>query len=188
MSLLPIVALLSITVMATSANARAAEVAQAYANREKQASQAEQRVAKSGAIFTRDTSNPKLGEAYRDPSGLIWSGIISDSMNHPDAEKACEYHGARLPTREEFRQLAITLGSYSAQGYSPYIADQYSSPYIYIADSKTEVLPGLSSNGFWSSSFKSNNFYYAYVFNGSYGAVFSDYRGDYNAVRCVSDR
>ncbi len=39
-----------------------------------------QRTSNIGAVFVRDASIPALGEAYKDPSGLIWGSIVSTKM------------------------------------------------------------------------------------------------------------
>lgn len=135
--------------------------------------------ANTGAIFTRDRSNPRLGEAYRDPSGLIWGEVITPSMNQRDAENACKNIGARLPTRDEFLSLWTYLGGGSEKGYSPYIMAN---------ESSTEVLPLLSSYRFWSSSVDSVYSDTAFFFHGYYGYVHTAYRGDDYVVRCVSGR
>jgi hypothetical protein len=141
---------------------------------------ANQRVSNTGAIFTRDTTIPALGEAYRDPSGLIWGSIVTaegqvNIMDQYDAEKYCNAINTRLPTREEFEQLAKYLGKGTANGYSPYLAD-----------GKTEILPGLSSHRFWSSSV--NPYWHddAFYFIGTYGYFFwgTRYLGR-ESVRCV---
>jgi hypothetical protein len=143
-----------------------------------------QRVSSTGAVFTRDTSVPALGEAYRDPSGLIWGSIVMAQgkvnwMNQYDADKYCKDGGARLPTKEEFEQLAKYLGIGTARGYSPYLAD-----------GKTDFLPGLSGYAFWSSSVLPSYSNHAYGYDGSNGGVYYDYR--YNsfsgAVLCVAGR
>lgn len=143
-----------------------------------------QRTSNTGAIFTRDASNPALGEAYKDPSGLIWGSIVTaqgkiNTMNQYDADKYCKDGGARLPTREEFEQLAKYLGKGTARGYSPYLAD-----------GKTDLLPGLSNHWFWSSSVYPNLSDYAFYFYGYSGGVYYANRSyyPYDAVRCVAGR
>lgn len=122
------------------------------------------------------------------------------TMNQYDADKYCKDGGARLPTKEEFEQLAKYLGKgivprYSpdlsrriiAQGYSPYGMAQGYSPYL--ADGKTGFLPGLSGYWFWASSEHPNDSDSAYYFHGYRGAVYYDYRDNsFYAVRCVSGR
>lgn len=147
----------------------------------KQPPRAEQRIAvNTGAIFTRDTSNSKLGEAYRDPSGLIWGSVISYDMPQFYAVKACKDIGARLPTREEFQSLRKYLGRDSAKGYSPLTVD-----------GRMDVLPGLGDgwlkHWFWSSSLYAPDHYYAYGFDGTNGEIeYDSSTYSYSAVRCVS--
>src|SRR3989338_111232 len=100
----------------------------------------ESHVSVTGAIFAQDSSNPKLGEAYVDPRGLVWSEVSRNDddlqikkMNFFDASKDCFEKEARLPTRKEYLQLAIDLGKGSPQGYNPRTTD-----------GKTEVLPLLA--------------------------------------------
>ncbi len=143
-----------------------------------------QRVSVTGAIFTRDTSNPKLGEAYRDPSGLIWGSVVKTSqgatkhMNEYDAKRYCESIGARLPTKVEFEQLARYLGQGTAEGYDPYLAD-----------GKTEILPGLADRWFWSASVVSYNRSFAWYFYGGFSHYvgYNDFYRNFHsiAVRCV---
>lgn len=125
--------------------------------------------ANTGVIFTRDTSNSKLGEAYRDPSGLIWGEIMSQSMDYKNADKACKQIGARLPLIREFYDLRGFLGQHS-----------YSTKQAYGPD---EILPGLSGNLFWSSSDGRSGS--IQVFNGSTGDVAEAYSYKPLSVRCV---
>ncbi len=142
-----------------------------------------QRVSNTGSIFFQDISVPALGEAYRDPSGLIWGSIVMvqgkvNTMNQFDADKFCKDGGTRLPAKEELEQLADYLGRGTVQEYSPYLAD-----------GKTDFLPGLSNHWFWSSSVLPKYSDWAYLFSGEYGIVFHDLRyKDDHAVRCVADR
>lgn len=130
----------------------------------------------TGAVFTRDTSNPSLGEAYRDPTGLIWSGVIARA-NRDAAPVHCQYRNARLPTKEELNQLAKFLGDGSKKGFSPFLAD-----------GKTEVLPGLSKNLVWSSTTDWLNRSFSQSLRGWDGAVFPS-RGNWaEGVLCVSGR
>ncbi len=140
-----------------------------------------QRVSITGAVFTRDTSNPALGEAYKDPSGLIWGSVVKTRegnikyMNEQDAEKYCRSIGAQLPTGEEFEQLAMYLGQGAGFDSSPYLAD-----------GKTEILPGLANHDFWSTSDHSYYRYSSWLFYGFGGSVDSYSHGNAAfAVRCV---
>ena len=157
-------------------------VESAYAKLSEQASPAEQRVSNTGAIFTSDTTNFALGEAYRVPSGLIWGSVVQAGgkaklTSEYYAEEYCKAAGARLPTRAEFEKLRVYLGYASALGYSPYLAD-----------GKTDVLPGLSSYWFWSSSVDPDSSVFANFFNGG-NANIDDYHRIYHcAIRCVVGR
>ena len=139
-----------------------------------------QRFSVTGAVFTRDTSNPALGEAYRDPSGLIWGSVVTtpqgkiESMSQYGAEKYCKSIGAWLPTREEFEQLAKYLGQGTANGYDPYLTD-----------GKTEILPGLVNHIFWSASVFSSSLSLSWLFCGDYGDVVNGGRSVTLDVRCV---
>ncbi len=142
------------------------------------------------AIFIPDNSNDKLGEAYKDPSGLIWGNIVTKPvdtnrvfltrprsilMSQSDANKYCKDIGARLPTKEEFENLAKYLGKGS---YKPYLAD-----------GDTEYLPGLYGHWFWSSTDDGPDFPdYAFMFNGSQGYTRIYNRTNRISVRCVAGR
>ncbi len=130
------------------------------------------RVSKAGAEFNRDVSQPALGEAYRDPSGLIWGNIIN-RMNQYDADKYCKAVGARLPTKSEFEQLAKYLGYRTSGGYNPYLAD-----------GRSDVLPGLSQYVFWSSSEGNNS---PVQFEGQDGSDRGARLEELASVRCVQN-
>lgn len=160
--------------------------------------------------FTRDTSNPALGDAWRDPSGTVWGDIVANTdANHsikymvqssaymtqigrplPVAQlgalEYCASIGAELPTREDFGRLRGYMGAttaataYQGTGYTP------------------QVLPNLTrvengqthSNNFWSSSVRPDDSDDAYYFDGRYGLIDDGYRGVSSgvAVRCVVRR
>jgi len=75
--------------------------------------------------------------------------------------------------------LAKYLGNGTAQGYSPFLAD-----------GKTDLLPGLSNHWSWSSSVVPDDSDYAFVFYGYDGDVYYGDRDVYynSAVRCVAGR
>ncbi len=150
----------------------------------------------SGEKFVRDTSNPELGEAYKDPSGLIWGdapkvkqdgsygrvNFVVMSLKFEDADKYCKSIGARLPTREEYEALAKYLGrenEKSIKGYAPALKD-----------SLTEFLPNLSRDQFWTSTTKvatkPSSDIMKYVFWGNLGLNYSDYADSFYGVRCVT--
>ena len=148
----------------------------------------EERETKTGAVFTCDDSYPDLGEAWRDPSGLIWGDTVKETdgtihgMNHYNAIAYCDSIDARLPSKEEFIQFRQYMGAQPERlmGYSHH-------------DDK--ILPNLKSYRFWSSSVDPDNIDLAYDFNGDDGFIYYGFRnfddskrsgGDYyGAVRCV---
>jgi hypothetical protein len=141
----------------------------------------EQRISTGGAVFSRDTSNSALGEAYRDPSGLIWGDVVRTNgkityMSQYDAEDYCKASGARLPTNKEFRQLRIYLSRGIAQGYRPYLPED-----------KANVLPGLSSDQFWAWTEPTASIL-GYGFDGVNGNIIVHVRNHFLAVRCVAIR
>ncbi|MCE3009185.1 MAG: hypothetical protein LW875_01065 [Proteobacteria bacterium] len=142
----------------------------------------QKRVSNTGAVFIRDTSVPALGEAFRDPSGLIWGDIVRAQdavklMNGVRAEDYCQAAGVRLPESEEFERLAEYLGQGTSLGYSPFLAD-----------GKTDFLSGLSDNFFWSGTASGFDvFVNRYVFYGADGGIRIGHRFQHLlAVRCVS--
>ena len=88
----------------------------------------EKKVTVTGAIFTLDTSVPELGEAYKDPSGVIWGAFVNQYYqpqwaNWYQAEAICRKKFARLPEESEVDQLHKYLGEGSSSGYYPYLVD-----------------------------------------------------------------
>lgn len=147
------------------------------------------KVTTTGAIFIRDYSYPALGEAYRDPKGLVWGdiakkteGIVSfmNLMNHTDATNYCASIGARLPSKAEFTRLREYMGGLSRtdgdeEGYSD---ERYSA----------QVLSSFSDDFFWSSSVNPNTsdrLDAFFAFNSLSGRISYFYRHRFNAVRCV---
>ena len=146
----------------------------------------ETKVTKTGQIFTRDTSNPKLGEAWRDPSGMIWGDIVKNKdgsarlMNQKDAIDYCKSIDLELPSSKDFVRLREYMGAKSGSN----------------ADYAPQILPKLTytedgaifGHLFWSSSaYSPYNSLYAYYFDGYSGSVDYGFRrfGDYSA-RCVA--
>lgn len=163
---------------------------------------AETKTTKTGHVFTRDTSNPELGEAWRDPSGMIWGDIVKKAdgtpyfMNHKNATAYCKSIGAELPSgwessqnksnggqNSDFVRLREYMGatSRSNEGYAPQVLPNL-----------THVQDGETRNRyFWSSSVHPDYSNYAYVFNGRYGYIGTgnrDYVGFGLSVRCVARR
>jgi len=73
-------------------------------------------VSTTGAVFVRDYTHPQLGEAWKDPSGMIWGDTVRDGsegkeMLHDEATKYCKTIGAQLPSREDFVRLRKYMGA-----------------------------------------------------------------------------
>ncbi len=76
--------------------------------------------------FGNHVYNSVLGGGIKDPSGLIWLSTVDNNsqetrnvrLTQYDAERYCMGAGARLPTKEEFEQLAKFWGDGSPEGYS----------------------------------------------------------------------
>ena len=148
---------------------------------------AETRRTTTGAVFTR-VEREGFGEAWRDPSGMIWGDIAKNadgSIRHMDQYQATEYCqslGAQLPSREDFVRLREYMGARSGtyEGYSP------------------QVIPNLTrneggrtySNYFWSSSVPPDVSDYGYHFHGRDGDIgyAARYYDDDGAVRCAARR
>ena len=130
--------------------------------------------------FIKDTSIPNLGEAWKDPSGMIWGDIAKNAdgsiryINQINADKYCKSINANLPSDEDFIRLREYLGavpnSERADGYTP------------------QVLPNLIDNNFWASPVVTDPRTLAYVFKGSSGILGYVFHGpdDVSSVRCVS--
>jgi hypothetical protein len=170
---------------------------------------AETRRTTTGAVFTRVT-RAGFGEAWRDPSGMIWGDIVRNadgSRRTMNQDQAFEYclsmnpdpserdriraalgagrdpgRGVYLPRRQDFLRLRETMEARSEpyEGYTP------------------QVLPNLTrnegsrtySNYFWSSSVHPDDSYVAYFFYGRNGVIFNATRNlyFYISVRCVVAR
>lgn len=129
----------------------------------------EDRVSIVGVRFSRDTSNPKLGLAFKDSrTGIIWGdnkdgldGIVSSP--EADAEEYCRSIGAALPTMEQYAQLAVSLGYGSTQGYS--IINKSNS-------GASSVLPHIGNDYFyWTNSHYIYNKNYCFVYGSEYGGL-----------------
>lgn len=135
------------------------------------------RVTNTGAAFSQDTSLLLLGEAWRDPSGLIWgdtvmeSGKMLRSMNYADASRYCVSIDARLPTKDEFSRLREYMGWTSEGGYSPQVLPHFSEYYW-----------------FWSSTPFPDDPDFAYGFSSFQGEFDYDLINNAYAVRCVLRR
>lgn len=90
------------------------------------------RISIKEAQFIRETKFPQLGEAWRDPSGIVWGDVVLDeagqfkNMKYKDAESYCKKLGARLPTDIETERLLrsyfgyVETGSYPNDTYNPF--------------------------------------------------------------------
>lgn len=129
----------------------------------------------SGEIFVSLGNDPVLGEAWLSPSKVIWYDIArtprgkSRLMGQIDAMNFCasQTPPARLPTRENFHELAQQLGVGNVSGYSP------------------QPLSSLKGNWFWSESTHDYNPDSGFYFNGSKGTIDSTPRRSPLVVRCV---
>jgi len=145
---------------------------------------AETKTTKTGQVFTRDTSHPKLGEAWSDPSGMIWGDIVKNKdgsehlMNQRDATDYCKSIGADLPSKEDFIRLREYMGAKSPgfDGYTPQVL-----PNLTHTENKAYI------RQFWSSSNHLHVSNYYYAMNGANGGFGFDYH-TYAAVRCVVAR
>jgi hypothetical protein len=131
-----------------------------------------------GTPFERITWIRSLGEAWRDPSGIVWGDIVRGPdgevvyLTQNQAFVACEMMGARLPTQKEFMELRKFLGAFGVN---------------MIAGYKPQILPKLDGHYFWTSS-EIRGTDDVYVFNGTTGDLRTDYRfprRKWIATRCV---
>lgn len=153
------------------------------------------RVSVTGAVFTRDRSNPGLGKAYLDPSGrLLWGDLVRSAIGNirvfsqGQAENYCQSIGARLPTSEDFKKLGEYLGADYSSGDLEAHQPRYSP---YTQDGLTPVLPGLARPGrmerwyrissSWGGWLNRNRFFNANT--GTFGQQSTSL-----ATRCVMDR
>ncbi len=124
--------------------------------------------------WTRDTSNPELGEAWRDPSGMIWGDVKRKGISQDVAIEYCTRIGAKLPSKYDFIRLREYLGAMSGSigGYDP-----------------QDVLPNsVKGINFWSSTGYWYGTAQAYYFNARTGELDYEYivRSGYFSARCVS--
>ena len=89
-----------------------------------------------------------LGDLF-ESAGVIWSGVVQQKMNYPDACQHCQSAGARLPTQQEWETLARAMRADGS--YDP------------------DLLPGTKEEEFWSSTVDAaQNVYY---FKGKEGGL-----------------
>ncbi len=137
-----------------------------------------QRVSIIGVVFTRNTSIPALGEAYKDPWGTVWGSVAKSYKTRDEAVSYCRSIGAFLPTSNQYERLTKYLGYGTVRGYS-----------VKVANGQTDVLPDLSKTLFWTSTiYPPDDEGIAYGFNNSWGFG-ADYvilpKSKLFAVRCV---
>ena len=142
----------------------------------------------TGAVFVRDTSLPALGEAWRDPSGMIWGDMVPDLAGYPykfpmtTHEKAlnyCKSIGAGLPSVKDFTRLREYMGAAagSANGYKPQVLPNL----VYVE--KNERPDGQT---FWASEIHPKYDSNAFLFNGENGTITHAFRFGHQAtIRCV---
>ena len=71
-----------------------------------------------GCKFKRDTFNPALGETWKSPRGTVWGELELNTDGSPvlaNIEKAfnlCSSKGGRLPTRDEWMELAACFDGF----------------------------------------------------------------------------
>lgn len=153
----------------------------------------DRRVSATGAAFERDSRFPELGDAFRDPRGLVWGEILNlkegdekelvpgdgpvSSPNQLSAERHCASLGARLPTLAEFQHLYDDFGGRTYDGYFPWTAE----------DSRVPMLPKFVGYMFWSST-RDTEGRRAAAFSGAFGAIGWRSLGNmYIQARCVRD-
>ncbi len=107
----------------------------------------ETKTTKSGHVFVRDYSQPRLGKAWLDENGVIWGYPVvgSDGYLKPMSWKAatayCRSIGAELPSESDYKRLRKYMGAEmnSSKGFTP------------------EILAGLELNSvitwYWTSSY-----------------------------------
>jgi len=159
--------------------------------------------------------DPKaFGEAWRDPSGMIWGDIVKKEdgsprfMNQKDADAYCKSIGAQLPSgyspdadgkygfpkqASDFERLRRYLGRNSPYKYG--VPDRYNPQVIpslsHTTDSEPRIAEEFRSRHFWSSSVKERDHLgisYVYYFDGPIGAiqvVVDEGSSVYNSLRCV---
>ncbi len=140
-------------------------------------------ITQMGSVFTRSTLYPELGDAWEDPSRLIWGDVVQNGeglpllMHQPPAIEHCENIrnvsgqpiGARLPTRAEFERLKALFGydPTTHRGYVP------------------QILPHLIGFSFWTST-QWEEYRSAAMFVGTIGAIeYEDLVSLLGAFRCV---
>ena len=138
------------------------------------ASTPERHVSINGTVFERDRSIPKFGQAYRDPSGRIWSQNLSID---------CEAAGGRWPERADLVDLSKYLGGGSQKGFV-----------WTTSDGKFSMLVGVAYGYYIQSITKDpkrkSDGNYVYELNTTNGGVYLENLTNtwrYTASLCISD-
>ena len=148
-----------------------------------------ERTSTNGSKFTPDTSIAKFGSAVKDPSGLVWGGLIvlpSFPTREPGqfydemAQTHCKDVGGRLPTKAEFEQLAKYLGLAEHTIFNNYSA--------FLTDG-ADLVPGFSNTFYWSATRPVNHYEYAASFDSKIGETEYGLRWAYGASAiCVAGK
>lgn len=142
------------------------------------------RTTTSGHRFIREYSNEDLGEAWRDPSGMIWGDIVRyrdgkiAEPDKPEAVRLCKEAGGELPTAEDFERLRSYFGATveSEKGFAPQVLPNFGTA----KDAKS------APRHFWTRT-PPHDQSYAFVFDDRMGKLFTRHRLDWRGlfVRCV---
>lgn len=74
------------------------------------------KISTKGFLFIRDKNHPRMGEAWRDPSGLVWgepkyAGSLKQAISY------CHGIGAELASGDDFTNLSGYLRDYTKKPY-----------------------------------------------------------------------
>jgi hypothetical protein len=152
-----------------------------------------ERVIIGGTTFKRDHRYPALGEAYRDPSGLIWGDtVFTDGEMKPvtqaEAQRICWDMGARLPSEADFRRFNNYLEKNRHGGNIPYLEDGETDVIPHLNLEKNKRTSRVYSHLFWTSTRWEWGAGYFKTYSadwGRFGGSDGDSRDAY--VRCVID-
>lgn len=134
----------------------------------------ETRVTQTGAIFTRDKSNPELGKAYRSQTGVVWGDLVrKEKSNKPlltdfqTAKEICEKKNAQLPSTWDFLNLRDQMGS-------PIMPGPKNEP----------VLPGFMDYSQWTINLTHDGVFVG-VFDPLASRIFTHLPDSLHLVRCI---
>jgi hypothetical protein len=144
-----------------------------------------------GAVFTQVQGPGSFENAWKDPSGTIWSSYQGDFANNaikPDqnnvvvdspATEACAKIGGALPTAQQYEML----DSYFDRDSNNYLTDQGRKD-LYA------IFPDMQNHWFWTSSVVSGVPDDAYVLYDFFSFVHFNVhfgRDNYFSVRCAGE-